>query len=378
MFVYNTMQKRILIVINGFQIGGTIVSLYSLLSKIDLTKVTVDIFPRRNTGAYANKLPNSTVLEENLWLSHTIYKGYFVKKINFFLLCIRKFFEKFGVNLYPLINYIGGKQIHTDKYDAVVGFDESLIKFISALPARKRINWIHCDYRRAAEGKDESRYFSKIDTIVCVSEFSKNIFCNIYPKYINKTVAIHNIINVDDIQYQGSMPTNDECFNNSDFTILSCGRLDPVKQFHLIPNIANKIKTLTLKKFRWYIIGGGNTQLYNQIQAKINDLKLTDCVFLLGMKQNPYPYMLRSDIFVCTSISESYPMVVNEAKALRIPVICNTFPSASESVQDGVNGYIAEIEKMPEIIVRLMSQPLKVDHYVNENKNILEQFYNLF
>lgn len=373
------MQKKILIIINGFQIGGTIVSLYSLLSKIDLTKVKVDIFPRRNIGTYVNKLPNCTILSENLWLSHTIYsKGYIIRKLNFLLLCIRKIFDKIGINIYPFINYIGGKQIHTDEYDAVIGYDESLLKYICALPAHKRINWIHCDYRRVTNGKDESRYFNKIDTIVCVSEFSKNIFCSMYPKYMNKTAAIHNIINVEDLQHKCAMPIDDQRFDNSNFTILSCGRIDPVKQFHLIPEIANEIKTLTQKKFHWYIIGGGNTQLYNQIQAKINNLKLNDYVTLLGMKQNPYPYMLRSDIFVCTSISESYPMVINEAKALRVPVICNTFPSASESVKDGVDGFITEIEKMPEIIVAMMNHPLIISRYNDENNHIIEQFYNLF
>ena len=373
------MSKKILIIINEFNIGGTIASLYMLLSKIDPQMVQVDVFPRVNLGAYADKLPNCTILPENLWLSHTIYKkGFIIRKANYLLLCIRKFFEKMDIDMYRIFNYIGGNKLHTNRYDAVIGFDESLPRYVCTLPAHKRINWIHCDYRRFAKGKDESRYYDKIDTVVCVSEFAKNIFCEYYPKYSNKTVAIHNIINVEDLLQKSTQPVDDDRFKNTDFTIISCGRLDPVKQFNLIPSIVEKIKQKTDRSFQWYIIGGGNDVLQEQIQNEINQYGVSEYVKLLGMKTNPYTYMVKSDLFVCTSCSESYPMVVNEAKALGIPVVCNTFPSASESVRNGENGYIVGIERMPEVIASMIEKPIVLKQRDSENIHILEQFYNLF
>ena len=337
-------MKRVLIVVSSFSIGGTISSLYTLLSKIDPQKVQVDVFPKSNSGSFAGKLPNCTILPENLWLSHRIYKrNIFVRKMNFLLLCFRKLFEMIGIDLYRVYNHIGGMQLNTDKYDAVIGFNESLSRYISALPARKRINWIHCDYRRYAKGKDETCYYDKIDTVVCVSEFAKGVFCDYYPKHANKTVAIHNIINAEDLLHKASMPIDDERFSDDCFTIVSCGRLDPVKQFHLIPSIADRVRTKINKPFRWYIIGGGNDEVAKQIEREIERYNVSDCVKLLGMKMNPYVYMAKADLYVCASWSESYPMVVNEAKALGVPVVCNTFPSAKESVRNGVDGYIIEI-----------------------------------
>ena len=373
------MSKRILIIVSAFGIGGTISSLYTLLSKIDPQKVQVDVFPRSNSGSFAGKLPNCTILSENVWLSHRIYKrNFFVRKVNFLLLCLRKLFEIIGVDLYRVYNHIGGTQLNTDGYDAVLGFDESLSRYISALPARKRINWIHCDYRRYANGKDETCYYDKIDTVVCVSEFAKGVFCDYYPKHANKTVAIHNIINAEDLLHKASMPIDDERFSDDCFTIVSCGRLDPVKQFHLIPSIADRVRTKINKPFRWYIIGGGNDEVAKQIEREIERYNVSDCVKLLGMKMNPYVYMAKADLYVCTSWSESYPMVVNEAKALGVPVVCNTFPSAKESVRNGVDGYIIEIEKMPEAIASAIVAPMKTGVQDNENDRIICQFYNLF
>ena len=81
-------------------------------------------------------------------------------------------------------------------YDAIIGFDESLSHYISLLPAKKRICWIHCDYRRYVKGKNESKYYDKIDTIVCVSESMRKVFCDYYPNCSHKTVTIHNIIDI--------------------------------------------------------------------------------------------------------------------------------------------------------------------------------------
>lgn len=373
------MYKNILIVINNFGIGGTISSLYTLLSKIDPQKVHVDIFPRLNSGVLAENIPNCTILSENLWLSHTIcHRSFLIKKLNFAFLAIRKLFEKIGIDLYQIYNKIGGKQIHTEKYDAIIGYDESLSKFISTIPARKRIIWIHCDYRRFANGKDESCYYDKIDVVVCVSEFAKSVFTKYYPKYTNKTIAIHNIINIEDLKQKASLPINDIRFTTNCFNIISCGRLDPVKQFHLIPFIADEVRKKTHRPFHWYIIGGGNNEVEEQIQQEIMKYDVSDYVILLGMKTNPFNFMKKSNLYVCTSLSESYPMVVNEAKALGIPIICNTFPSASESIQNGINGFIVDIEKMPETIVSIMEFPI-ISHYNNiEEDCILEQFYNLF
>lgn len=50
-------KKRILIVIGAFNVGGTIVSLNSLLSKLDPQRVKVNPFARQKRGNFLNKLP---------------------------------------------------------------------------------------------------------------------------------------------------------------------------------------------------------------------------------------------------------------------------------------------------------------------------------
>lgn len=369
-------KKRILIVVGAFNVGGTIVSLNSLLSKLNSQRVEVDVFARQKQGDFLNKLPNCHILEENFWMSHSIYfKGAIVRNLNFLLLCIRKAFEAVGVDLSKVYNYIGGKQVGTDKYDAVIAYDETLPRYVSYMPAKKRISWIHCDYRRHAMYKDESIYYDKMDTVVCVAESMRKVFVDIFPQYANKTVAIHNIINVEDIIEKSKARIDDERFTNETFTLLSCGRLDPVKQFALIPSIASKIKQLAGKPFRWYIIGDGEDQ--QAIESATKTAHLEDIVIMLGKKSNVYAYMAKADAYVCTSSSEAHPLVVNEARALRKPVICNEFPSAYESVVDGRDGYIVPIGQMPETIVNMMQHPLVIDKCYIDNGETLNKVYSI-
>lgn len=369
-------EKRILIIIGSFNIGGTIVSLNSLLSILDSQRVEVDVFARQKQGEYLNKLPNCHILGENLWLSHSIYfKSAIVRYLNFFLLCIRKAFEKIGIDLSTLYNFIGGKQVGTDKYDAIIAYDETLPRYVCYMPAKKRISWIHCDYRRHAVGKDESKFYDRMNYIVCVAESMRKVFVDIYPQYVDKTVAIHNVINVEDIVEKSNLPIDDGRYSTGSFTIVSCGRLDPVKQFALIPKIASKIKTKTDIKFKWYIIGDGGEKL--NIEKAISQYNMHDTVIMLGKKSNPYPYMAKANIYVCTSSSEAHPLVVNEARALQVPVLCNTFESAYESVEDGRDGYIVPIESMPEKIAEMMASPLVIEKCYLNNGETLQKIYNI-
>lgn len=355
--------------------GGTLASLNSLLSVLEGKDLKVDIFAMLHKGDFYGRLPNCTILGENAWLSHEVFhRSALVKAFVKLKLVLRKLFEHVGIDLYALYNYIGGKQIHSDEYDAVIGYDETMARIICRYPAKKRINWIHCDYRRYAQGKDETKYYDRIDEVICVSEFAKNVFTDIYPQYKDKVKTIHNVINVDLITQKAKESIDDKRFVTERYTIISCGRLDPVKQFSKIPKIAAKIKEQYQLPFRWYIIGSGIEAERQQIEAEINSNGVTDEVVMLGLKSNPYPYLAKADLYVCTSVSESFPMVVNEAKALCIPVVSNDFPSVKESLRDNVDGFICTIDEMANTIVKASQKTWVLDnsYYCEHNARIVE------
>ena len=100
---------------------------------------------------------------------------------------------------------------------------------------------------------------------------------------------------------------------------------------------------------------------------------MSDNVVLLGEKSNVYPYMAKADLYVSTSLSESFSLVINEAKALGIPIVSNNFGCASESIEDGVDGYIVPIESMADVIVRLMENKSQMQSL---KANLIREKYN--
>ena len=75
------MKKRVLVIISSYSIGGTISSIFSLLSVIDRNMIDVDVFARSQVGPYEGRLPNCKILDENIWLSHVIYHRSFIVKV---------------------------------------------------------------------------------------------------------------------------------------------------------------------------------------------------------------------------------------------------------------------------------------------------------
>lgn len=367
------------------EIGGSRTSLHSLLSIVNPNIAKIDVFVRDKKGALLNKMPNCTILPDNIWLSHRIYNGSLIARMLCYLLYyFRGCLKHFGVNLFRLYGFIGGKQIHSEEYDIVVGFDETMTRVVCNYPAKKRAVWMHCDYRRFVKGTKEKSYFKKNDNIVFVSEFAKHAFLEVFPEYESKSIVIPNAINVDYIidKSKQTTPEIEALFSDKDsnpFTIISIGRLDPIKQFHKIPAIASEVKSILcgVKKFQWLIIGGGNNVVRSQIESEIEKFNVGNEVKLIGMQPNPYPYLAKSDLNVCTSLSETFSYTIHEGLVLKIPFLCNTFPYAASSIKCEGGGFIIPLDDMPMKIVELIHQPLTINSCIISNDEVLDCFYKL-
>ena len=70
---------------------------------------------------------------------------------------------------------------------------------------------------------------------------------------------------------------------------------------------------------RWYIIGYGGSDDY--IRREIEREGMQNHVFLLGKKENPYPYIKACDWYIQPSRYEGKSVVVRETQILQKPVI---------------------------------------------------------
>lgn len=386
-------MKNILFVITSFRHGGTNKSLENLLSLLDTEKYQVDVFAMEHYGPYESKLPYCTILPKDKWLHALIAQFRDTKGItklsSITLKVLRKLMTSLGMNL---SEYLYKNAIHSisknKSYDTVIAFSEGApTAFAQHFKAPNKIAWIHCDYESYMllnNHPDETKMYQAYQSIVCVSDFTKDRFCKIIPSLSCKACAIHNVINVSEVKHLSEKIINEKYYNEDVFNIVSVGRINIIKRFDEIPQIA---RTLLDKgyKFNWILIGPeGEPHEQKCLLENIKKYRVQDTFIWIGEKDNPYPYIKNSDLLVNISISEACPYVINEAKVLHIPVICTNFGSALEFVDHDVNGLIAPLVNIVDAIELLVKDKkqynrikINLEKFSYDNQTILNKIYKI-
>ena len=130
-----------------------------------------------------------------------------------------------------------------------------------------------------------------------------------------------------------------------------------MKRFDLIPKIASALKHNGIE-FKWILVGpADNLNELNKLQESIAANDVSDCVYWIGQRVNPYSYLSQANLLVSTSETEACPMIFIESKILNVPIITSNMLTAEEFVINGTDGFVVPINQMSEAIMRLIDQP---------------------
>ena len=91
-------------------------------------------------------------------------------------------------------------------------------------------------------------------------------------------------------------------------------------------------------KFHWYIVGQGSD--YATLERMIIEKDLGSTITLLGVKNNPFPYEKKCDIFFLPSYFEGKPVSVTEAQILGLVPVVTNYSSAKEQIVNRIEGLI--------------------------------------
>lgn len=232
-------------------------------------------------------------------------------------------------------------------YDVEVAFLEGPVTrlFSTKNNHTKKIAWIHNDisrvYGNGIKAKiklmiDRSIY-NKYQKLVFVSKDNKEVFDIRYPDIKPSEEVIYNYINSENV-IEKAEETIDFQFDHNQLNFLTVARLVEQKGIDRLIRIHRElIANHYANKF--YIIGDGPEK--EELEKLIKEEHLQETFFLLGAKENPYPYMKQADIFCLLSKFEGYGMVLEEAKILNKPIII-TNTAAREAVENYKNAIIVE------------------------------------
>ena len=144
---------------------------------------------------------------------------------------------------------------------------------------------------------------------------------------------------------------------------VSAGRIAPVKGFEYLIT-AWKIVIETHPEWTLDIYGDGDSDYIAQLQKQIENLDLKEHVFLKGATNALESEMLESSLYVMSSLTECFPMVLLEAMACGLPILSFDCPNGPRHIithnEDGLLVDYLNSEALAHNLIDMIKNPNKL------------------
>ena len=350
------MKKRVLFLIDSLTCGGAEKSLISLLPLLDYSQVDVDLLMFKRGGVFEKYVPQQVRV-----ISHRLYGSGFVDQLSQRLHQMRFSWNlRFGKKRHGAETH--WRAMHQavmpleGQYDVAIAYQQGMPTFFLAtkVNAVKKVAWINADVLAAGYDMDYCKqFYDKMDAVVAVSQKLFDLLSARASWMQDKLHFVYDIINPEVVRTLAQEQVTDMNPVGDALSIVTVGRLTKPKNHLLALDAAHILKDNGLD-FVWYFVGEG--EMRTALEQRITDLGLAENVILLGLKENPYPYMAKADVYVQTSAFEGFGMTIAEAKMLHRPVVSTNFDVIHDQIVDHQNGLIADMtpqnvaEKILELI----------------------------
>lgn len=257
-----------------------------------------------------------------------------------------------------------------NKYDVVIAFLEGPDTRIVSAYNGKKVAWVHIDFssvdmltKQYKSFEEMCNCYNSFDRIVCVADTVKQKFTSFFDVK-PECITLYNVNDTDNIikkgkENQGIINKSNTCIN-----IVSVGRLiNDHKAFDRLINIHKRLCDNGIKN-NLFILGEGPD--HNKLQSQIDELGLNDMCKLLGFDENPYKYVSKADLFICSSNREGFSTAVTESLVLGVPVVSTDVSGARELLgNNNEYGIVTEINEdaLYEGVHKMLTEDGLLAHY---------------
>lgn len=218
----------------------------------------------------------------------------------------------------------------------------------------------------------QEKLIKKYDEVIVLNEIEKKLWKD------SKIKVIPN-----------PLPFYSEKLSNLENKIaISVGRLEEEKGYDALIDIWEKINQ---KHEEWILEIYGEGSLKEELENKIKEKKLEKTIKLKGICHNIKEKYLESSIYLMTSKSEAFPLVLLEAMNCGLPIISFDCPFGPRSIiTEGIDGYLCEmgnIEEMTEKINflienkerrKLMGKNARINSLKYKEEEVMEYWNKIF
>ena len=362
-------KKKLLFSAYSLGIGGIETSLLNLVNYLSNQNYDITIVLEEKTGELLEELNKDIKVIE--------YKPSY-----------NKLFGKI-INAKKRVEFI---KKYKNKFDASFAYATycKMASFTARVASNNSSLWVHSSYLDMFEN-DEKKYFDffkgvNVDdfkNIIFVSQRSKDEFERIFHK--SNTLVCNNIIDYRKITKQSEENIDIEKYNDNIYTFLYVGRI--TEESKKVSRIIETARILKEQKLQFKILVIGDGKDLDKLKESTIANGLENNILFLGKIKNPYPYFKIADSLLLLSENEGYPVVFNEAKVLKLPII-TTDVSDSKIDIEGKYGVVCS-QKVEEIadtmklainsngdIFNKQSMNFNPESYNSEIAKILENIIN--
>ena len=376
------MKKKILFVVMHLHMGGAERSLVNLLSEIDYSQYEVDLLLIKKEGNLIRQLSKEVHLLETPYELKAVYSNSIdgIRGVKYF---IARGMSVVCSNIWNKLHTCDVTAIRWNqfykrlipplekKYDVAVAYltGPSMYYVADKVNTDKKIVFYHNDYfasNAMPNRPTDLPYFEKFDLIPTISDQCKQSLEKAFPDMKEKFTVVPNITSTKLIRLRADQFYPEE-YKGKKNVICSIGRLNEQKGFDLAIQAATSLKKSGVS-FSWYIIGEGEER--KKLQELITSNQLKDSFFLLGIRDNPYPYLKNADVVVQPSRYEGKSMVLDEAKILAKPIVATNYTTVRDQLSDE-EGLV--VEMTPEEIADGLQRMLNDSKMRERFENYLQQ-----
>lgn len=226
------------------------------------------------------------------------------------------------------------KLVVKENYDIVISFLEGPSARIVSAYKGKKVAWIHTDFfnkELAASGfrnfDEAKKCYSEFDRVIAVSNVVKTDFDKSFG-FNDFAQVLYNVNDSNRIKLLAEDPQSYIEKSDSYFNIVSVGKLDnSTKGFDNLIRVHKRLIDNGINN-KLFIVGEGADRAV--LESLINELGVSKSCTLIGFDDNPYKYVSKADLFVCSSHREGFSTAVTEALILGIPVVSTNVSGAVE------------------------------------------------
>ncbi|RYX87942.1 glycosyltransferase [bacterium] len=343
-------MEKVVFVMHRFRTGGTEKMFINIADQIHQYEIYLVILEDDYDNVYQEIPEHVTVVN---------FKNF--KTIRY----LRKIKSKFNL-AYPILNVIiFFFQIFCIlfkvkiKPNITINFSDTFSTlFITYIFKGRMMSWIHLNprvVRLSRLNKLYNFYYNKCNKIICICNSQKELFLQLFNSIDPaKVKVVYNTIDISLIDKKITEPVKNL---NGDY-MLMVSRLDNRSKDFITVIKAYYLIWLQNKLFLpLVIVGEGPDRV--MIKDFIESLSLGDNIILVGNDVNPYKWMKNASVFIFSSRSEGFGLVLLEAMYCGVPIIstdCEVGPR--EILQNGKYGVlvpVGDVEEMKNNIIKTLS-----------------------